>query len=321
MPNVSIKGSNMKFSSCQNDSIHFDFPYNRKFECRSEVNGSFFDSDANGNLLLLMTVDNLDSQISSVYYCVRYLKVNGTWFLSFNIQDKLNGNACLYGHNFYSSELSKYSAIKLDEESSLLTTSIYETTRRKISTHAEIESTASQQPEAETTTLHVAVKTSISTVYIDDTTYSLYNQSTPVLVRSTPPFFWKPSTTASSDLPPSQIAAIVFISLLGLIIIALLAKGFSEWWRHCQSKTSKRDNISSNNFIESVEFTETSRQDADGNAGEAEQTELTWEIGGKDGTNFPTFPKAFYIQHKKQADPTSLNTGLYDSQDSSAIYY
>lgn len=50
-------------------SPNLEIPYNRKLECRSIVNGDSFDSQANGNLLLLMTVDNLDSRIRSVYYC------------------------------------------------------------------------------------------------------------------------------------------------------------------------------------------------------------------------------------------------------------
>lgn len=33
------------------------------------MNGGSFDSQDNGNLLLLMTIDNLDSRVRSVYYC------------------------------------------------------------------------------------------------------------------------------------------------------------------------------------------------------------------------------------------------------------
>lgn len=172
----------------------------------------------------------------------------------------------------------------------------------------------------ENTTLYkISQKTEASTASFSvDTSFSTSNLSTLDVLSSTIPSFKKPKTTSSNSFTDSQIAATICISLLGLIFIALLTKGFCEWRKQCKFSLLEENN-SDNNSI-SLDFAEINRPDADGNSGEAEQTELTWEIGRKYGQNFPTFSKAFYIEQKKNSDPTTPKVGLYDANDTTGMY-
>lgn len=209
-------------------------------------------------------------------------------------------------------------------ESSVSSTTEYVTTDVETSTFAS-ETTTSDKNTQQSTKFQSSEKTTSSTdKFFSEDSYTTSNLSVIDLPSSTPPAFEKTKTTSSSSFTDSEIAAAVCISLLCVIIIALVATGFFEWIKQCRSRERQDENdaiiLPDDNEV-AVDFTEINRQDADGNSGESEQTELTWEIDTRTGTNFPTVSKAFYNEHKKNFDPTSLNVGqLYDTNDTTGMY-